>query len=223
VVPGRSRAVVTDWSVERARSGAPGAGRALDPFRSYDTALRARLPTASVALDPFHAIKLCQNTIDAVNRRVQQDTLGHRGRRGEPLYGIRRVLLRGAERHTLRSCTRLAGRQRSGQPGERGAERYPRATPCLRRQRPRIHRIYQSDSNRAGDRAAGCCAVMQLRRQGIDADIADVGGDTDRRLDGRVLQVQIDQSTLLVVRAATPTSRGSARASRRVAGSRAIR
>ena len=52
-------------------------------------------------------IKLCQNTIDAVNRRVQQDTLGHRGRRGEPLYGIRRVLLRGAERHTMRSCTRL--------------------------------------------------------------------------------------------------------------------
>jgi len=68
--------VVTDWSVERARSGAPGAGRALDPFRSYDTALRARLPTASVALDPFHAIKLCQNTIDAVNRRVQQTPSG---------------------------------------------------------------------------------------------------------------------------------------------------
>jgi len=60
-----------------------------------------------VVLDPFHAIKLGQNTIDAVRRRVQQDTLGHRGRRGDPLYGIRRVLLRGAERHTLKSYTHL--------------------------------------------------------------------------------------------------------------------
>jgi len=51
-----------------------------------------------VVLDPFHAIKLAQNTIDTVRRRVQTDTLGHRGRRGDPLYGIRRVLLRGAER-----------------------------------------------------------------------------------------------------------------------------
>jgi len=73
-------------------------------------------------LDPFHAIKLGQNTIDAVRRRVQQDTLGHRGRRGDPLYGIRRVLLRGAERHTLCSYTRLrAGLAADDTAGQVGA------------------------------------------------------------------------------------------------------
>ncbi len=36
--------------------------------------------------------QLAQNTIDAVRRRVQTDTLGHRGRSGDPLYGIRAVL-----------------------------------------------------------------------------------------------------------------------------------
>ncbi len=61
-------------------------------------------------------MKLGQNTIDAVRRRVQQDTLGHRGRRGDPMYGVRRVLLRGAERHTLRSYTRLLAGLAAGDP-----------------------------------------------------------------------------------------------------------
>ncbi len=40
-------------------------------------------------------------------RRVQQDTLGHRGRKGDPLYGIRRVLLRGAENLTADAYSRM--------------------------------------------------------------------------------------------------------------------
>lgn len=68
--------------------------------------------------NPFHAIKLAKNTIDSVRRRVQTDTLGHRGRRGDPLYGIRRVLLRGADRHTLTSYTRLRTSLNAG--GHRG-------------------------------------------------------------------------------------------------------
>jgi len=122
VVPGRSGAVVSDWLSGRGAQWCAGVQvAALDPFRGYDTALRAGLPTATVVLDPFHAVKLGQNTLDTVRRRVQQDTLGHRGRRGDPLYGIRRVLLRGAERHTLKSYTRLlaglAAGDRSGQVG----------------------------------------------------------------------------------------------------------
>jgi len=45
-------------------------------------------------------VRLLTSAVDEVRRRVQNDTLGHRGRKGDPLYGIRRVLLRGAERHT---------------------------------------------------------------------------------------------------------------------------
>ena len=108
VVEGRSGAVVTDWLAGRSPTWCSGVQvAALDPFRGYDTAFRAGLPTATVVLDPFHAIKLAQNTIDTVHRRVQQESLGHRGRRSDPLYGIRRVLLRGAENHTPTSYGRL--------------------------------------------------------------------------------------------------------------------
>ncbi len=40
-------------------------------------------------------------------RRVQQDTFGHRGRAGDPLSGIRRVLRRGHDLHSNLSWTRL--------------------------------------------------------------------------------------------------------------------
>lgn len=38
-------------------------------------------------LDPFHVVRLGFACVDDVRRRVQQDVLGHRGRRGDPLYG----------------------------------------------------------------------------------------------------------------------------------------
>ncbi|MGH3461762.1 MAG: transposase [Kribbellaceae bacterium] len=56
------------------------------------------MPAPVYVVDRFHAIKLANAAIDDIRRRVQQETLGHRGRSGDPLYGIRRVLLRGAER-----------------------------------------------------------------------------------------------------------------------------
>ncbi len=36
--------------------------------------------------------------VDKVRRRVQNETLGHRGREGDPLYRIRKLLLTGSER-----------------------------------------------------------------------------------------------------------------------------
>jgi len=40
-------------------------------------------------------------------RRVQQDTTGHRGRAGDPLFGIRRLLRRRADRLTTKARGRL--------------------------------------------------------------------------------------------------------------------
>lgn len=45
-------------------------------------------------VDHFHAVALANAAIDDVRRRVQNETLGHRGRKGDPLYAIRRLLLR---------------------------------------------------------------------------------------------------------------------------------
>jgi transposase len=103
VVPGRSGAVVSSW---RGRD-AGWQVAALDPFRGYATALRTQLPGAVRVLDAFQVVKLGFDAVDQVRRRVQQETFGHRGRAGDPLYGIRRVQRRGHDHHSDRSWTRL--------------------------------------------------------------------------------------------------------------------
>jgi transposase len=51
--------------------------------------------------------KLGTDAVDECRRRVQQDTLGHRGRKGDPLYGIRTMLRAGADKLTDRQWPRL--------------------------------------------------------------------------------------------------------------------
>jgi len=58
-------------------------------------------------LDAFHVTRLGFAAVDDVRRRVQQETLGHRGRRDDPLYRIRRVLRRSAEHLTETAWERL--------------------------------------------------------------------------------------------------------------------
>jgi transposase len=53
----------------------------------------APLGHAMVVVDHFHAIKLANTVVDQVRRRTQQATLGHRGRKPDPLYRIRKLLL----------------------------------------------------------------------------------------------------------------------------------
>lgn len=43
-------------------------------------------------------LHLALAAVDDVRRRVQQDQTGHRGRSGDPLYGIRRLLRRRHDR-----------------------------------------------------------------------------------------------------------------------------
>jgi hypothetical protein len=56
------------------------------------------LPHADLVVDHFHAVRLANAALDDVRRRVQQDALGHRGRKGDPLYRISRQLLVAHER-----------------------------------------------------------------------------------------------------------------------------
>ena len=59
-------------------------------------------------LDAFHVVALGTKCVDEVRRRVQQATTGHRGRKGDPLYGIQNILRAGAENLTQKQRTRLA-------------------------------------------------------------------------------------------------------------------
>ncbi len=151
VVEGCSGAGGADWRAERGDHWcARVRAAALDPFRGYEVALRRGLPSATVVLDPFHAVRLAQDAINTVRRRVQQDTLGHRGHKGDLLYSIRRVLLRGAENLTAKAYRRLLAGLDAGDPDGPGAAawiacqelRHVYATPDLDRARRRLDRFY---------------------------------------------------------------------------------
>ncbi len=92
LVPGRSSAVLTTWLDER---DADFRGRievvAMDGFGGYKTAATSRIPDAVTVMDPFHVVALAGTKLDLCRQRIQQHTRGHRGRAGDPLYGIRRV------------------------------------------------------------------------------------------------------------------------------------
>jgi transposase len=65
---------------------------AMDGFGGYKAAAVKALPEAVTVMDPFHVVALAGHKLDLCRQRVQQDTLGHRGRTGDPLYRVRRTL-----------------------------------------------------------------------------------------------------------------------------------
>jgi transposase len=108
LVPGRSGPVYAAWLQQRGPDFTAGVQVAtLDPFRGYANAIDAELEDATAVLDAFHVTRLGVDVVDEVRRRVQQDTLGHRGRKNDPLYRIRNVLRAGADRLTTRQWDRI--------------------------------------------------------------------------------------------------------------------
>ena len=137
--PQRNRLVRLDFAAatQAWRDGISVA--ALDPFRGYATALRTALPHATRVLDAFHVIRLGFAAVDEVRRRVQQETLGHRGRQDDPLYRIRRLLRRGHEHHTDTVLGPAADRARRRRPSTSRSPRPgspPRTCGCSTAPRP---------------------------------------------------------------------------------------
>jgi len=98
MVEGRSKQVFATWLAER-----PQAWRdkveivAMDGFTGFKTAAVDKLPDAVEVMDPFHVVQLAGDALDRCRQRVQQETLGHRGRAGDPLYSARRTLHTGLD------------------------------------------------------------------------------------------------------------------------------
>ena len=108
LVPGRSGKAYASWLGERGDAFRRSVKvAALDPFAGYKTAIDDKLQDATAVLDAFHVVKLGTAAVDEVRRRIQQDTLGHRGRKGDPLYGIQTILRAGAENLTDKQRARL--------------------------------------------------------------------------------------------------------------------
>ena len=97
-----------NWLEERGEDFRSGIQIAtLDPFQGYKNAIDDQLQDATSVLDAFHIVKLAGDAPGEVRRRVQQDTLGHRGRKGDPLYQIRNLLRASRDRLTKRQQERL--------------------------------------------------------------------------------------------------------------------
>jgi transposase len=123
VVPGRTAQGVSGWLAARPAPWlAAIQAVTLDPYAGYARGLADGLPHAELVVDHFHAVRLGNAAVDEVRRRVQQETLGHRGRKADPLYRIRRQLLVAHERLTERGWARIRTGLDAGDPaGEVGA------------------------------------------------------------------------------------------------------
>src|SRR5215211_6638344 len=117
LVPGRSGKVYADWLRSRGNAFTAGIGTAtLDPFRGYANAIRDELDDATAVLDAFHLVRLGLKAMEETRRRVQQQQLGHRGRKHDPLYRIRNPLRAGAERLSARQIQRIEAGLQAGDP-----------------------------------------------------------------------------------------------------------
>jgi len=89
---------------------------ATDLAESFRAGLSPGLDHARRVADPFHVVRVANRCLDKVRRRVQNETLGHRGRKRDPLYRIRKILLTGNERLDQRGRDRMLLGLRVGDP-----------------------------------------------------------------------------------------------------------
>lgn len=117
VIPGRSAHGACAWLAARDQAWLEQIAYAVldlsGPWRlTFDT----MLPDAIQVADPFHLVKLANSKLDECRRRVQNETLGHRGRKPDPLYRCRRLLTKADERLDGHGRSRLLGLLDAGDP-----------------------------------------------------------------------------------------------------------
>ena len=117
VVPGRSSVEPCRWLAARGDEWRANIEWAtLDLSGPYRSVFDTMLPDAVQVADPFHVVKLANSKLDECRRRVQNETIGHRGRKDDPLYRCRRLLTKADERLDEHGRTKLFGLLDAGDP-----------------------------------------------------------------------------------------------------------
>ena len=107
-VDSRTSAAVQAWLAARTEAFRAGIEVVvIDPHAGYAAAVRAALPEARIAVDHFHLIMLANKAVTAVRQRVTRDLLERRGRKTDPTWANRRLLLRGRERLSEQALARM--------------------------------------------------------------------------------------------------------------------
>ncbi len=117
VVEGRDAAPACDWLAARPDAWRAGIGHVtLDLSGTYRKVADTMLPHAIQVADPFHVVRLANQCVDDTRRRVQQDVVGHRGRKTDPLYRARKLLIMADDRLGDDARTRRQGLLAAGDP-----------------------------------------------------------------------------------------------------------
>ena len=117
VVEGRDTTSVGAWFTKQPRTWRAAITHAtLDLSGTYRAMLDRYLAHAIQVADPFHVVRVANSALDDCRRRVQNETLGHRGRKDDPLYRSRRRLQMASERLTVDGEQKLLGLLKAGDP-----------------------------------------------------------------------------------------------------------
>ena len=117
VVEGRDSTGPCAWLAARDRAWRDRIEWAtLDLSGPYRKVFDTMLPDATQVADPFHVVKLANTKLDECRRRVQNETMGHRGHKADPLYRCRRLLTKADERLDDRGRSKLVGLLDAGDP-----------------------------------------------------------------------------------------------------------
>jgi transposase len=117
VIAGRSSTGLCAWLAGRDQEWLDQIRWAvLDLSGPWRLAFDTMLPDATQVADPFHVVKLANQRLDEVRRRVQNETTGHRGHKDDPLYRSRRLLTKADERLDDRGRSKLLGLLEAGDP-----------------------------------------------------------------------------------------------------------
>lgn len=108
-VEGRTSAAVTDWLTAQSTLFREQMTHVvIDPSAAYAAAVTDTvLPSAQVVVDHFHLVKLANDVVTAVRRRITFDARGRRGRTHDPEWANRRRLLSARERLSDRLCAKM--------------------------------------------------------------------------------------------------------------------
>jgi transposase len=117
VVPGRSGDKPKEWLEAKGKEWRDNVRWAtLDLSGPYRAVFDEKLPDATQVADPIHVVKLANTKLDKCRRRVQNETMGHRGHKSDPLYRCRRLLTKADERIDEKGKAKLLGLLRAGDP-----------------------------------------------------------------------------------------------------------
>jgi transposase len=119
VFDGRDRVDLDNWLSRQPAQWLAGVEVvSVDPHEGYRSAIVGSqlLGEVTVVVDAFHIVRLANAAVTKCRQRVQQETLQHRGWKGDPLYGIRKLLVMAAERLDDTGWVRLRTALADGDP-----------------------------------------------------------------------------------------------------------